>query len=1074
MLLTVLVPALSSWVFVEKRRLVQFFPEHVQKLWSTWELRLLVLISLASQISLVHFGSRRKYNVKTKIRVFVWFAYLVADWVATVAFCVLSRNQGKSCSCDAGMSNDSAPSLDEELSAFWAPFLLLHLGGPDTITIYALEDNELWLRHLLGLFVQSGIAIYIFLLAWNASWLSSLTIPMLLVGLIKYGERTLALRSANRKKLRESMLTRPDPGPNYAKFMGEFALNKVEGYEVTSAQQVHVPHASNSYNVVDRVNSGEANVVLKAHDLFMDFRRLFVDLILSFQDRDSIVEVELGYAYDAFYPKAPLIYTRRGCIFRAIIFFTTFLVLLCFVGSVRHKNWIDLLITYTLLVGAIILEIYAMVFGKTPFAQFVQRIQQADGQRWSNSMAQFNFLSFCLRRKPPAPPGIPKKFYASLKVWLFNHVMQKFDENLKMHLYVTHKPLSSELKRLIFDHLSEKSRSAGSLTELCATRGNLVLEQYGFSNYMDWTTKVEFDQSILLWHIATDLCHQCDPAGRSATENLHREMSNHIADYMMYLLVVCPFMIPIGIGLIRFQDSCAEAMEFFDARILSHSAKSAACKKLLRVSTEVKPAEVKGDRSKSVLFDASILASLLNKQNENKWEILSQVWNEILAYAASHCPGNYHAQQLRRGRRAPYSCLALDGSSCCTIGDTIIQHRQMTRASYVVSTWILGDHRGYTEVKDKGKEAMASDVVFLVVYHKLSFMLFCEKEPINMYSKWVINKVVGTYMSFQEMGSHLRNAEEKQTSDDENVSKSIEEFLGIAHDLEDIIDTFVLGRTRRRKSVFVRCITLFKEDFLVKRSHIQNNGVTAPEVSEDLALEYLEDLEKRGMVRRCCMTGKFYDIILPKAEQVGFFHINKNIASSSSSTDRDHVHQSQTPPPRVAVRRKDMQALQIGNFVTKIIGKRGYSLLMTLDLKHTYIRSLPVSFQNMDFLRHLYLNDIRAQHWTGFKDTRSIQTLSGIFVDRETLTLLEGYIKFPNNLKKLGVTGRLSTHGLGQCIAKLTSLKSLKLRSKQDDEMARTKKRSGNTYQFHYLRGIDAHKYARGICCRDSTSIFED
>lgn len=140
-------------------------------------------------------------------------------------------------------------------------------------------------------------------------------------------------------------------------------------------------------------------------------------------------------------------------------------------GSVSHKNWIDLLITYILQVGAIILEIYAMVFvlsadwttlwlnrqGKTPFAQFVQRIQLADGQRWSNSMAQFNFLSFCLRRKPPAPPGIPKKFYAFLKVWLFSHVMQKFDENLKMHLYVTHKPLSSELKKLIFDHLLVKS-----------------------------------------------------------------------------------------------------------------------------------------------------------------------------------------------------------------------------------------------------------------------------------------------------------------------------------------------------------------------------------------------------------------------------------------------------------------------------------------------------------------------------------------------------------------------------------------------------------------------------------------
>lgn len=141
-----------------------------------------------------------------------------------------------------------------------------------------------------------------------------------------------------------------------------------------------------------------------------------------------------------------------------------------------------------------------------------------------------------------------------------------------------------------------------------------------------------------------------------------------------------------------------------------------------------------------------------------------------------------------------------------------------------------------------------------------------------------------------------------------------------------------------------------------------------------------------------------------------------------------------------------MQALQIGNFVTKIIGKKGYSLLtvldlervykpalpeelgylyhlrylglrwtfvdalpssvrnlihqQTLNLKHTYIRSLPVSFQTMDFLRHLYLNDIRVSRiWTGFKEMCSIQTLSGIFVDRETLTQLEGHTNLHKTLK---------------------------------------------------------------------------
>ena len=42
--------------------------------------------------------------------------------------------------------------------AFWAPFLLLHLGGLDSITAYSLQDSELGRRHLLGLVIQVGAA----------------------------------------------------------------------------------------------------------------------------------------------------------------------------------------------------------------------------------------------------------------------------------------------------------------------------------------------------------------------------------------------------------------------------------------------------------------------------------------------------------------------------------------------------------------------------------------------------------------------------------------------------------------------------------------------------------------------------------------------------------------------------------------------------------------------------------------------------------------------------------------------------------------------------------------------------
>lgn len=59
---------------------------------------------------------------------------------------------------------------------------------------------------------------------------------------------------------------------------------------------------------------------------------------------------------------------------------------------------------------------------------------------------------------------------------------------------------------------------------------------------------------------------------------------------------------------------------------------------------------MKGDRSKSVLFEASRLAKELHKMEEQKkWGTVSRVWVEMLSYAASHCRAAAHAQQLSKG-----------------------------------------------------------------------------------------------------------------------------------------------------------------------------------------------------------------------------------------------------------------------------------------------------------------------------------------------------------------------------------------------------------------------------------------
>ncbi|KAF5956740.1 hypothetical protein HYC85_003965 [Camellia sinensis] len=116
---------------------------------------MLVLLSLTLQIILFVFGKRRKNMLSQWINVIVWLAYIMADWVATVALGKLSYAQ------------TNIPNPNNALQALWAPLLLLHLGGPDTITAYSLEDNQLWIRHFLGMGVQAIVAIYVIVMSWR-------------------------------------------------------------------------------------------------------------------------------------------------------------------------------------------------------------------------------------------------------------------------------------------------------------------------------------------------------------------------------------------------------------------------------------------------------------------------------------------------------------------------------------------------------------------------------------------------------------------------------------------------------------------------------------------------------------------------------------------------------------------------------------------------------------------------------------------------------------------------------------------------------------------------------------------
>jgi len=111
--------------------------------WNEWEIRMLVLTSLALQVFLLFFAGIRKRNVSAALSLLLWLAYLLADSIAIYALGYLSQTRVP-----------KAFKRTHRIQALWAPFLLLHLGGQDTITAFSIEDNELWKRHLLSLLTQ--------------------------------------------------------------------------------------------------------------------------------------------------------------------------------------------------------------------------------------------------------------------------------------------------------------------------------------------------------------------------------------------------------------------------------------------------------------------------------------------------------------------------------------------------------------------------------------------------------------------------------------------------------------------------------------------------------------------------------------------------------------------------------------------------------------------------------------------------------------------------------------------------------------------------------------------------------
>jgi len=329
--------------------------EKVKQLWNEWEFRALILLSLSLQIFLVFFGRKRKHVAAAWLRNFIWLAYLSAEWVATLCPYPrryrnkLCQSKPRLCPCILGSNPPCTP---------WWPGCYYCIFS---------THNQLWLRQLLQLVTQVAVAFYALLRSWwSKDPLIFVAVPVFVSGVIKYGERIWALRSASfdgavpHEEVQRLNQQLDEKFPSAALLdISIEDINRALGFHRIASQIVHLH---------------------EAHLLFQISKMLFTDYMLPFSthmttylilssknaaDAFRLIEVELGFMFDALYTKVITGLCWQGFLLRAISCSSSIAALLAFARmtiNCHAYSTTNIVVSYCLLVGAVLHEIYSVVF----------------------------------------------------------------------------------------------------------------------------------------------------------------------------------------------------------------------------------------------------------------------------------------------------------------------------------------------------------------------------------------------------------------------------------------------------------------------------------------------------------------------------------------------------------------------------------------------------------------------------------------------------------------------------------------------------------------------------------------
>uniref|UniRef100_A0ACD6AMG9 Uncharacterized protein n=1 Tax=Avena sativa TaxID=4498 RepID=A0ACD6AMG9_AVESA len=555
-----------------------------------------------------------------------------------------------------------------------------------------MEDNELWLRHLLGLIAQVAVAVYVVAKSWRDKQLVAPVVLLFLSGTVKYAERTFALRNSTLQAIKgkhmgdvyKALKKFQDPKGNLVPSEIVKYSQEIVGQNKWWLQEDYADLVKASFDSLPSCMSVLTGIPMAPWVLPYIFQ---MTEKISKRDKPGpgkagskkkdwsfsskaykMVEIQLSLIYDLLYTKDGIRYNQHMILrigLRLLTLGTTSMALLLLVIARKKSVYsrVDILVTYILLAGAVMLEVWSMLIvtlssycflrekiGVNMFTRAIfypLRIGQSF-THWSNRWEQYNLIAGCIMEK---------------QACVLTRVIK---DRLGLPYNLHHYPISisEKTKELICNELDDEDRCR----QFSHVRGQGILalrEHDGMSEELyDSIDKVDFPRSVLTWHLITDICFFLTGGIASQHDQplmrLSQEVSNYLMDLLMQRRVMdssegyvahlrakeeVKFRLAHHGDKVRHVDDIEDIRKMLEACLSCHEVEGY----VVDITDAMRPVLPQALSLAQILLRADPADGLSKQGGGAPWKLIASVWMEMLFYLAPRCQPKFHAEKLTAG-----------------------------------------------------------------------------------------------------------------------------------------------------------------------------------------------------------------------------------------------------------------------------------------------------------------------------------------------------------------------------------------------------------------------------------------